>query len=101
MLRIEAIVIFGDKDSLGSSRAPPDQTVLIRLGQGLIMAGVVRSQMAVGRHKQLQLEDVLVASITKPEIVYVDERADSHTMTLRINTNYQVELPACTLIFVT
>ena len=95
VLRIKAIVNFGDKDFLGSSRAPYDQTVLVRLGEGLIMPGVVRSQMAVGRRKRLQLEDVLVASITKPEIVCVDERADSHTMTLRINTNYQVALPAC------
>ena len=87
VLRIEATVIFGDKDFLGSSRAPHDQTVLVRLGEGLIMPGVVRSQMAVGKHIQLQLEDAVVASIIKLEIVYVDERADSHTMTFRSNTS--------------
>ena len=41
VLLIEAIVIFGDKDFLGSSREPHDQTALVRLGEGLIMPGVV------------------------------------------------------------
>ena len=90
VLRLEPIVIFVDKDSLGSSRAPHEQTALVRLGEVLIMPGVVRSQIAVGRHRQLRLEDVQVASIIKLEIVYVDEHADLHTMTVRIT--------ACNLI---
>ena len=85
---MEAIVIFEDKDSRGSSRAPHVPTALVRLGEVKSMPGVVRYLLAVCRHNLLPLEDVHRASITKLEIVYVAERADSRTMTLRVVTSH-------------
>ena len=58
------------------------------------MPGVVRSHLAVCRHSLLPLEDVHRASITKLEIVYVDARADSHTMMVRGITNLRGLTPA-------